>query len=58
MNEDKQTGLMPDEEFTKPCRDPGHNPPTHMVIPQGQKYVHRCPSCGEGCTLRSPQVFL
>jgi hypothetical protein len=27
------------------CRDPQHNPPSMMVVPEGQRYVHTCPTC-------------
>lgn len=38
------------------CTDPSHNPPTHMVIPQGQIYVHVCPSCQRESSIMSPQI--
>lgn len=27
------------------CRDPGHDPPTHIVLEPGI-YEHECPRCG------------
>ena len=27
------------------CRDPEHNPPTHIMIPSGKKLIHECPRC-------------
>lgn len=30
-----------------PCTDRSHNPPTHLYVPSGQKYTHRCPRCGK-----------
>jgi len=35
----------------KPCLDRDHNPPMMIVIPQGSKMVHTCPSCGQTTTL-------
>jgi hypothetical protein len=29
----------------KPCLNPQHGPPSHMVFPGGWN-VHTCPSCG------------
>ena len=29
----------------QPCRDPEHNPPTHIVLPPGT-YENVCSSCG------------
>lgn len=29
----------------KPCSDPEHNPPTHMVFEDGV-WEHNCPGCG------------
>lgn len=39
-----KSGFFPLEE-QKICRDLQHNPPSHMVIPPGQGYLHVCPSC-------------
>lgn len=33
-------------DIEQPCRSPEHNPPSHMVFPDGI-YEHTCPSCGE-----------
>ncbi len=43
-------------EDSFPCVDPGHNPPSHMVIPYGQKYIHVCPACGKKQTIVPIQV--
>lgn len=32
-------------ETMRPCRNPSHNPPTHMVLAPG-RYRHTCPGCG------------
>lgn len=39
-----------DVRETKPCRHPEHNPPMHIVLPDGV-YEHECPSC------HSRQIF-
>jgi hypothetical protein len=28
------------------CCDPQHNPPSMLLVPDGQRYVHTCPTCG------------
>lgn len=28
------------------CNHPEHDPPQHVVIPQGHRMVHTCPGCG------------
>lgn len=38
------------------CKDPSHNPPTNIHIPQGKGYVHVCPSCGKRHVIIPPQV--
>jgi hypothetical protein len=45
-------------EVRKPCFSPQHNPPNMLYVPQGQRYIHRCPSCGavsviEGSVMRA-----
>jgi len=37
------------EDIPKPdmCMHPEHNPPQHIVIPQGKKMVHVCPACSK-----------
>lgn len=42
-----RSGFEPINHLTKRCTDPEHTPPSHMVIPQGMRYRHVCPSCGE-----------
>lgn len=29
----------------KPCMNPSHNPPGHLYLRPGQRYVHICPGC-------------
>lgn len=38
------------------CKHPEHEPPTHLVIPEGHGYRHVCPSCGMQRTLIPPQI--
>lgn len=42
------------EEPTK-CTSTEHNPPTHLHIPNGKRYVHICPSCKTKIILEPPQ---
>lgn len=42
-----------DEDPQQICRHREHNPPSHMVIPHGKRYVHICPGCGFRCVLRN-----
>ena len=40
------------------CSHPSHNPPTHIVIPQGKGYRHVCPQCGHRVDIVPPQVTM
>lgn len=40
------------------CSHPSHNPPSHIVIPQGKGYRHVCPACGQRVDIIPPQVTL
>jgi hypothetical protein len=40
------------------CNHPEHNPPNMMVIPQGQRYRHVCPSCGQMVILYPREIKL
>lgn len=40
------------------CKDPEHEPPSHICIPQGKGYRHVCPSCGKVAVLIPPQITL
>lgn len=53
----KRSGFfnLPTQEV---CRNPDHNAPTHLHIPQGQGYRHICPSCGHTVVLTAPTVTL
>lgn len=54
----QKLGFEPDECYNRPCMDPSHNPPTHLYIPEGQKYTHVCPSCRFTIVLRSNHSFM
>jgi hypothetical protein len=41
---------------TDVCRDPSHNPPSHLYVPPGKGYNHICPSCGKASTITSPHA--
>lgn len=55
---DDDSGFHDDPAYHRPCRDPSHNPPTHLFIPQGKIYIHICPSCGHRVVMRTPAVYL
>lgn len=38
------------------CMDMSHNPPTHLYIPNGASYRHRCPSCGNEQIIRAHDI--
>ena len=38
------------------CMHPQHDPPMHMVIPQGKRYRHICPGCGRELLIQPPQI--
>ena len=40
------SGLRKIYDTPKPCTNPGHSPPSHIVLPPGG-YEHTCPGCGE-----------
>lgn len=50
------SGLEPIPTEEKPCVDSSHFPPTHIYIPAGFQYRHRCPSCGYESVCRAPVV--
>jgi hypothetical protein len=41
-------------ERKRPCMHPGHAPPSHLLLKEGQRYDHTCPSCGEVTTISGP----
>lgn len=38
------------------CNHTGHEPPTHLHIPIGKKYIHICPGCRRRLELIPPQI--
>jgi len=55
---DKERGGMFDLPKENVCRDPEHEPPTHISIPHGKGYRHICPSCGKKTVLIPTQFTL
>lgn len=49
--------LQPDPDYKEPCRHPEHNPPMHIYVPQGMRYVHTCPYCGKEVIIKSSAVY-
>lgn len=39
------------------CLHPNHNPPSHLSIPQGKRYVHVCPKCKATCVIENPITY-
>lgn len=58
MNQKKVGGFEPIPNNEVRCYHPNHDPPTHLVIPQGQQYRHICPGCKREVVMRAPQVRL
>lgn len=66
----EESGLEPDPLYedkdkssiwiskVRECRSPEHDPPGHLVIPQGQQYRHVCPHCGEVRIIRNSIIFM
>ena len=54
----KEESHFEDIEPIRMCKHPSHNPPTHLHIPQGKRYVHICPGCNAKMTLQPPQITL
>lgn len=54
-NDENKRGFfdLPPEDF---CNHPEHDPPSHMVIPEGKGYRHVCPGCGRVVVLRGSAV--
>lgn len=40
----------------EPCLDREHNAPTHLYIPPGDTYRHKCPSCGKVQIISPPNI--
>lgn len=42
----------------QPCKDPEHNPPSHLYIESGHYYFHVCPSCKMQFLISGPPISL
>lgn len=51
----KEPKETPWEKSNQPCRNPSHDFPNMLVIPQGQSHTHTCPGCGKTITV-TPQI--
>lgn len=47
-----------DDDMPIMCRNPSHNPPGGLYIPEGKRYRHVCPGCGFTVVLRHSGVTL
>lgn len=54
----KKKSRFVDIEKIDRCRHPSHNPPSHLHIPFGKKYIHVCDGCGQETILMPPQITL
>ena len=52
MKNEEKSHFEKDVLWKEYCLNPSHNPPTHLYIPSGQKYIHICPGCGRRLTIR------
>lgn len=55
-NLDEEKSHFEDIEPVNTCRHPSHNPPTHLHIPQGKRYVHVCPACKQRQVIQPLQI--
>lgn len=46
-----------DDPEDKVCRDPAHNPPSHIVLQPGT-YEYTCPSCGNVQVIKVPKITM
>ena len=58
MNNSKEESHFEDIEKEIICKDPGHKPPMHLYIPQGKRYIHICPACGNKIVITPMQYSL
>jgi len=38
------------------CKYPEHNPPMHIAIPSGYRYIHICPKCGANTVMQDNMI--
>jgi predicted RNA-binding Zn-ribbon protein involved in translation (DUF1610 family) len=50
------TEIIDDPLYEKPCCHPEHNPPSHIVIPDGKLLKHICPACGKETIVRKQPI--
>ncbi len=55
INLEKKNGFFDLPKDTT-CKDPEHEPPKYLCIPQGKGYRHVCPRCGAVTELIPPQI--
>ncbi len=58
MREQRQSGFEDDPDCPKVCQHSGHEPPRNLVIPEGKRYRHVCPGCGQKTYLYSSNIRL
>ena len=56
-NPEKEQSGFEDIPIQEVCRNPSHNPPSHLYIPPGKQYRHVCPGCGHVTVIRPPQIM-
>lgn len=52
----KPTGLRP-LPIERQCLNREHSPPSHLHIPAGHEWVHRCPGCGQKAVIQSSDTI-
>lgn len=55
QQEDEKSHFEDIEDVAK-CTHIEHNPPMHLHIPQGKRYIHVCPGCKQRSVLQPPQI--
>lgn len=56
--DDGSPGFFPIPQHKRACTHPAHDFPTHLHIPAGQGYRHRCPGCGATSVAYGSEVTL
>ena len=57
MNDFKNQSRYEDDIPQCRCVHVTHNPPMHLHIPVGKKYIHVCQGCGETRTIYSSENY-
>jgi hypothetical protein len=50
-------GFRKIKDAPKPCLNPQHNPPSHIVLSPGT-HEYTCPGCGAKSIITVPQIIL